>query len=136
MVDWKLALVTAAQDAESGRFHGLEGFVAVGAPQPVLAVAQKREVPAFHPREERLGLAHVPRVEPRTQGVQIVGAAPRGAAHLRPIRAGDAHVAHAALDLCLQGAQDGGIDDAVHFDVLERLEPLLAAVGSLAALLQ
>ena len=81
----------------------------------------------LHPGEQRLGLAHIARIEPCVQDVEIVGGAARCGAHFRPIGKGDAHIAHAALDVGAQRREQRRVDDAVDLDVLERLEPPVPA---------
>ena len=128
--------VAGPQNSEPGRVDGFERFAAGRTAQPILAISQEREMAVLHPRQQRLGFTDVPHVETRTQRIQIVGCRRCCLAHLRPIRAGDAYIAHAAFDLRLQRTEDAGIHDAIHFDVLKRLEPASLAVGAVAALLQ
>ncbi len=62
--------------------------------------------------------------------------AARGGPHPRPVRARHAYIAHAALDLPLQGFEQRRVDDSIDFDVLVGFETKLFLLRGGAALLQ
>jgi hypothetical protein len=116
-------LVAGTQEPEPGVLHRLEGILSLAAAQPVLLETEEREVAVFHPGKKRLCFAHVARIEARVHHVQVIRGAARCRAHLCPVGAGHAHVAHAALDVRPQRLEQRRIDDTVDLDMLKRLEP-------------
>ncbi len=128
-------LVAGAQDSEPARLHGLQRYASGRTSQPILTITQEREMTVQHPLEQRLGFGDIEHIEARTQGVQVLGRLPRRTLHFRPIGARGAHIPHAAFYLRLQRAQRRGVDDAIHFDVLKRFEPLMFGAVGLAAFL-
>jgi hypothetical protein len=118
--DDRLGLVSGAraQDAESRARHRHEPVLARPAPQPVFAVAEEREVVAFHPLEERLRLAHF-----AAAAAERCGGIPRPGAHPAPVAGRRADVVEGTPDGRLDRREAGRVRLAVDLDHLPGLGP-------------
>ncbi len=99
--------------------------------QPVFAIAQESEMAILHPCKQRAGFAQIGRDRARAQGSSDRRAACRAASRILPQSAQATRTSRMLRSIwAASECERGGIDDAVHFDVLERFEPLLRGLGT------
>ncbi len=118
----RLAPGARTHDAEARARHRHEPVLARPAPQPVLAVAEEREVVVLHPLEQRLRLADLAAVAARSCAAECGGRVRGLGAHPAPVAGCRAHVLERAADGGLDRGEAGRVRLAVDLDHLPGLE--------------